>query len=122
MGILVERRQRRSKNRATALSYQLDHTRGESSLEALVLADASGVVIANSGDSSLCDELGAMAPILSQALLGLPRSALLDGQEIAIRVMNVDGQAVFLAGVGSSSKCEKMLADSSAGVRRILLN
>ena len=57
--MLSERRNRRSADREVALRYQMEHVREQGNLEALVLSDADGLVLASAGDSSVCEELGA---------------------------------------------------------------
>jgi hypothetical protein len=59
-----ERRVRRSDDPLVALHYQLAEVRQKANLQALVLADASGVVVAGSGSWPVCEELAAYAPLL----------------------------------------------------------
>jgi hypothetical protein len=59
-----ERRTRRSNDPLVALHYQLAEVRQKANLQALVLADTSGVVVAGSGSWPVCEELAAYAPLL----------------------------------------------------------
>ena len=61
MWMLEDRRQRRSSDRQTALRYQLDHIRDRGRIEALVVVDDQGIVVASSGEDGVCEELGAVA-------------------------------------------------------------
>jgi len=117
---LQERRRRRSGDQFVALRYQLEHAREQGGIEALVLADDSGLVVASSGDAAVCSELGAMAPIMSRSFLGVPPSPLLRGAEVAIRRVHVYGQDLFLACVGGGVARDAHLACSMTGVERIL--
>ena len=73
-----DRRQRRSVDPLIALHYHLAQARTQSSLDAIVVADASGVVVAGAGSWAACEELAAYAPLLARAPApgeGGPRAA-----------------------------------------------
>lgn len=114
----TDRRRRRSDDLQVALSYQLDHSRAMASLDALVLADAAGLVIAASGSEPMCEELGALAPIACRAP-GLLSTAL-DGADVAFEALQVHGQQLFLAASGGNVAREAHLTRSKEGVSRIL--
>ncbi len=118
--VLEERRRRRSTDRYVALRYQLEHTRSKGDLEALVLADEQGLVIASSGDASVCAELGAVAPLLPQMPLGMPMPSLLEGADVGLQRVDVHGQELFLASIGGNVARAAHLATSRSGVERIL--
>lgn len=61
---MVERRTRRSDDPLVALHYKLAKTRRDRGLEAIVVADADGLVIAGAGAWPLCEEVAAYAPML----------------------------------------------------------
>lgn len=61
-----DRRTRRSLQTHEALSLQLERVRDQASLDALVLATAEGLPVAHSGETTLCEELAAMAPLFPQ--------------------------------------------------------
>lgn len=61
-----ERRQRRSDDVVTALHYQLASARAEAGLEALVLVDDRGSLLASAGAWAPCEELAAFAPLLAR--------------------------------------------------------
>ncbi len=117
---LVERRMKRSEQRELALRYQIEHVRGQARLEALVLADDAGLVIAESGDRAVCAELAAIAPLLGRTLK-MPMPPLLRGADVAVRTVRVYGQPVHLASVGGTVARDALLASSLAGVERILV-
>ncbi len=118
--LFEDRRQRRSTDRFVALRYQLEHTRDQGKLEALVLADEQGLVVASSGDASICAELGAVAPLVSGSPMGMPMPPLLRGAEVAIRPFHIYGQRLFLACVGGGVARDAHLSTSRCGVQRIL--
>jgi hypothetical protein len=118
--ILEDRRTRRSTDRFLALRYQLEHTREKGGLEVLVLSDDDGLVIASSGDAAICAELGAIAPLVSKSVLGMPMPPLLRGAELAIRPVAIYGQQLYLAAVGGNVARDAHLTTSRQGVQRIL--
>jgi hypothetical protein len=61
---LEDRRRRRSQDPLIALHYQLAYARSDCDLEAIVVADESGVVVAGAGSWATCEELAAYAPLL----------------------------------------------------------
>ena len=126
-----ERRTQRSNNQQTALRYQLDTTRSRARLEAIALADATGLLVAWSGDEALCEEMAAMAPIAasrSQAAPALTTTP--EGTQVAaapphatslvLRRIECFGQPLYLAGLGGSSSREAVLSHSAQGIHRIL--
>ena len=115
-----ERRVRRSTHRDLALGFQLAHVRDHARLEALVLADDQGLTLSNSGDPAVCRELAAIAPLWAKSIMGIPLPPLLRGAEIAVRIVHVHGQPLYLASVGGGVARDALLSHSLSGVRRIL--
>lgn len=120
----LERRRRRSEDPITALHYQLSFSRHEAELEALVLVDDSGCLVAGAGAWPVCEELAAYAPLLSRpevirdGSLGTRVAALAD--QVEVRTVLIDGcEAVICARGGSASRASSM-ARAAAGCRRIL--
>lgn len=118
--MLDDRRSRRSEDRAVALRYQLEHARERGGLEALVLADAQGLLLSCAGDPGVCEELAAFAPLLSRTVLGMPLPPLLRGADVDVRPMSLNGQALFLACVGGGMARDALISHSLQGVHRIL--
>lgn len=117
---LEERRSRRSTHRNLALGFQLEHVRDRGRLEALVLADDDGLVLSTAGDNAVCRELAAIAPLLARSALGMPLPPLLRGAEVAVRIVHVHGQPLYLASVGGGVARDALLSHSLRGVHRIL--
>jgi hypothetical protein len=121
-----ERRRQRSQDPLVALHYQLAHARSEGKLEAIVVADDSGVVVAGAGAWAACEELAAYAPILIQGGwrepgLG-PASRVLEvGDQVDVQPVGVGGQTVLLCARGSKrSATAEAMKQAAAGVARIL--
>lgn len=115
-----ERRHNRSNNKELALGYQLAHVRDRGRLEALVLADDDGLALSTAGDPAVCRELAAIAPLWAKSILGIPLPPLLRGAEVAVRIVRVHGQPLYLASVGGGVARDALLAHSLSGVTRIL--
>ncbi len=119
-----ERRRKRSDDPLVALHYQLAHARQEGQLEAIVVADDSGVVVAGAGAWATCEELAAYAPLLAQGQWTEPglddtsRVAELRRQ-VDVQPVDVDGQTVLLCLMGARAR--DGAGDRTAqGVARIL--
>ena len=115
-----ERRSRRSSHREIALGFQLEHVRDRAKLEALVLTDDDGLAVSMAGDAAVCRELAAIAPLWAKSILGIPLPPLLRGAEVAVRIVHVHGQPLYLASVGGGVARDALLSHSLSGVRRIL--
>src|SRR5688500_11990313 len=64
MNALIERRERRSPQHSLALRYQLESTLKRGRMAALALTDRTGLLLAWAGEDSVCEELGAVAPMV----------------------------------------------------------
>ncbi len=118
-----DRRKRRSSDPLIALHYQLTVARSESELEAIVVADDAGLVVAGAGSWAACEELAAYAPLLEanpDDLSSQVSSRVVDLRR-AVDVLRVDlgGSEVIVCALGGTSR-EIPLARAVAGARRIL--
>lgn len=113
-----DRRGRRAEHSDVALMFQLEHVRDRGRLDALVLADEDGLLVAAAGPSEVCEELGAIAPLFGKTLNVLPPT--LQGSEVAVRMVHVHQQPLYLASAGGGVARDALLAHSSRGVERIL--
>jgi hypothetical protein len=119
-----ERRGQRSDDVTTALSYQLAWTRGEAGLEALVLVDDQGCVIARAGAPLTCEELAAYAPLLvkpnaeSKSAFDAELAAL--AREVRVDKVAVDGAEALLCSRGGNAMSASLLVRAIAGCQRIL--
>lgn len=118
--MLDDRRTRRSGERQVALRYQLEHARDRGGLEALVVSDCDGLLVAHAGDATVCEELGAYAPLLTRSVMGMRLPPLLRGGEVAVRSLTLNGQELYLSAVGGGVARDALLSNSALGVKRIL--
>jgi hypothetical protein len=124
MTFLEDRRRKRSADPLVALHYQLAHARQEGRLEAIVVADDSGVVVAGAGAWATCEELAAYAPLfqpghhLESTRGEATRMAELRG-EVDVQPVEVDGRTVLLCARGGERRAWAM-EHAAPGVARIL--
>lgn len=129
MTVLEDRRRRRSTDPLVALHYQLTETRARGELDAIVLADTAGVVVAGAGSWPVCEELAAYAPLLAvgaDSAPSAPGSARVESlrQDVEIRTLAVAGQEVLLCARRprreEGADVQRDLDHAAAGVFRIL--
>ncbi len=123
---MEDRRRRRSSDPLIALHYQLSTARHAGDLEAIVVADPSGVVVAGAGSWAACEELAAYAPLLVHpAPMTDSASSRVEAlrQEVEVRTMEICGQEVLLCARGGSTHTgvrNASVARAADGVSRIL--
>lgn len=130
-----DRRQRRSADPLVALHYQLSSTRARGELDAIVVADPSGVVVAGAGSWPVCEELAAYAPLLAEGAWGSMTgevSSRVDSlrRDAFVRSVLVGGQEVLLCArqkrrseaVELGEATQRELDHAAAGITRILLS
>jgi hypothetical protein len=120
-----ERRIKRSSDPLVALHYQLAVARTEGDLDAIVLADASGVVVAGAGAWPVCEELAAYAPFLVCSDGSTPSvSRRVDAlrREVDVRTLTIAGQDVLLCARGArgTPRQSASIERAAAGIERIL--
>jgi hypothetical protein len=135
MTFTEERRRKRSDDPLVALHYQLAHARQEGRLEAIVVADDSGVVVAGAGAWAHCEELAAYAPLLAHGVWSEPGADLESRvaelrSEVDVQPVAVDGQTVLLCSRGAKTGArgtvtgamtgQAALEKAALGVARIL--
>ncbi|HEY8078367.1 MAG TPA: hypothetical protein VIF62_29765 [Labilithrix sp.] len=115
-----ERRHRRSEDPLVALHYQLSSARARGELDAIVVADASGVVVAGAGSWPVCEELAAYAPLLAEGSWASmsddvsSRVASLR-KEVEVRALSVGGQEVLLC-----ARRQRRTSEPGEGAKRDL--
>lgn len=114
-----DRRACRSNEDGTALRYQLESTLKRGRMEAVALADTSGILLAWAGEQPVCAEIGALAPLVAR---GAPArvGAEIDAEEMSVRAIDCFGQSLFLASIGGGVARDALLAHSARGIQRIL--
>jgi hypothetical protein len=127
MSFLEDRRRKRSADPLVALHYQLSQARTEGHLDAIVVADDAGVVVAGAGSWAVCEELAAYAPLLAQKDVCVwnepgARSTSRMSQlstEVDVQALEVDGQTILLCARGGMLRGMAM-ERAAFGVTRIL--
>lgn len=124
VGMTDERRKRRSNKWGEALYYQLDTCRERSGLEAMVLIDAEGYLVATAGDDDMCDELGLEMEKISkdqdsyEGTVELPSSG---AREVYVRRIEALGNEFWLCAAGGEAERRRQEIDTSmGGIGRIL--
>ncbi len=117
----VERRRKRSDDVVMALHYQLATARAEAGLEALVLVDDRGSLLAAAGAWAPCEELAAFAPLLARpedaqrgAVVGRLSTLARETTSIAIDSLGVP---LLLSARGGGAGHDAMLRVAAACVR-----
>jgi len=105
-----------------ALHFQLASARSEGKLEAMVVADDAGLVLAAAGPWAKCEELAAYAPLLARGHWAEPGVADADamaelGASASVQSVEVGGQRMLLCARGGTGGS---LARRAEGVARIL--
>jgi hypothetical protein len=116
---MKERRQRRSHDPYRALCLQLEHIRSDGELDAMVVAIDNGLIVAGAGERSVCEALGAVAPLMGSPTFDGRVPGALVGQPIDVRAISLEGETVYVAAVGRSAN-DDWVTRSIGGVRRIL--
>jgi hypothetical protein len=132
---MADRRRRRSSDPLVALHYQLSSTRARGDLDAIVVADPSGVVVAGAGSWPVCEELAAYAPLLRDgdwASVSAIVSSRVDDlrREVDVRSVSIGGQEVLLCtrqkrrteAFEALEASNRELDEAARGVSRILMN
>ncbi len=115
-----DRRNRRSAHFNTALRYQLESTLQRGRMAAVALTDRTGLLLAWAGEDGVCEELGAVAPMV---LHGWPpdlEPRALPKDDVAVRAIECFGEQLFLASLGGGVARDALLAHSARGIQRIL--
>lgn len=115
-----ERRGRRSAEYGTALRYQLESTMNRGRLGALVLSDHRGLLLAWAGELDLCEELGAVAPMVARGAPPRLPGPDMQGDDVAVRTVECFGEPLYLAALGGGVARDALMAHVSRGVKRIL--
>jgi len=113
-----DRRKQRSLDPLVALHYQLAQTKTHSAVDAIVLADASGVVVAGAGSWVICEELAAYAPLFEHD--DVPARVATLRAECEVRSVTANGQPMLVCAMGKSSARAQAVEQASHGVARIL--
>ena len=122
-----DRRRRRSVDPLIALHYQLSQARHRGELDTIVVADASGVVVAGAGSWAACEELAAYAPLLASTSVPAkhggndPDASRVEvlRREVAVATLAIDDTEVLVCVRGGDARGAS-LQQAVDGVARIL--
>jgi hypothetical protein len=116
-----ERRCLRSDDTRTALAYQLAFSAVESGMDALVLADDQGLLVASSPSTRRPEEIAAYGPLVLEPELLQPDCELAQRDDVSVQCFEHDGARLFLVGLGGVVAHRSMaLMRAMRGVSRIL--
>ena len=116
---MKERRRRRSQDPYRALCFQLEHVRSEAELDAMVVATDNGLLVAGAGERSVCEALGAVAPLLGRPSFDGRIPGALIGQAIDVRSVLLGPDTVYVASLGRLPG-DPWIDRTIGGLRRIL--
>ena len=121
--LVVERRRDRTEETLAALTRLLEAARRRNGLEALSVADSSGLLLAGAGPAQLCEELAAWSPLVARPADNDTAPSCLDALErrTGRRRLSVDGIEVVVTTAGDIAPPSRELDAVAAGLRRILL-
>ena len=117
---MQDRRFRRSPHHSMALRYQLESTLKRGRMAALALTDDRGLLVAWAGADDVCEELGAVAPMVVHGWPPELERAALAKEEVSVRPIECFGEQLFLASLGGGIARDALLAHSARGIHRIL--
>jgi hypothetical protein len=118
-GDSVDRRHARSSDPLVALSRLLDAARRVGRLEALAVADETGLLVAGAGLWQTCELLASIAPLVGQNDTVPTRIDVL-ARRSEVRRLSIDGIQVLLCGQGDESGRDLGLKYAADGCGRIL--
>ncbi|MEM9452940.1 MAG: hypothetical protein AAGF11_02090 [Myxococcota bacterium] len=120
-GVKVERRRRRSNNAAEALELALTSAARRGQLDAVLVVDDAGMLVAKSDTELDLTMLAAITPIVGRgkAVPRVRRGGQL--REMSVDTMEVLGELLYVAALGGSYRARsREVAGSVAATRRIL--
>ncbi len=115
----TERREARSTDPLVALARLLDAARRLGGLDALALADETGLLVAGAGLWQTCEVLASIAPLVAVNDTVPTRLDVL-ARRSEVRRLSIDGIQVLLCGQGEEGGRAVGLRHAAAGCERIL--
>lgn len=116
-----ERRRERSSNAADALELALSHSARRGALDAVLVVDDAGMIVANSETELELEMLAAVTPIIGrgQAVPRIRRDGEL--RELTVDTMELHDELLYVAVLGSDRRTRRReLRSTLAATRRIL--
>ena len=119
---ITDRRRNRSENVLDALSFQLAASAKRAKFSAMVLADEYGLIIANTGSKSVCEQMAAVSPLLARNMKTWHGNVETNKGKVRLSVapIRVDDMRLYItASEGRASHITSELFTSGKGVTRI---
>lgn len=113
-----ERRRKRSNFAGLALKYLFNSIVSRQGLEALVLADAAGLVVASSKRDDDAEEVAALAPLMARST-GLQHDWYW-GAPMTMQEVEIDQDIFYLCALGDNGSALDAAREAAGGVDRIL--
>jgi hypothetical protein len=120
---LIDRRRTRPMDTATALISAFDHAVARADLDALIVADESGILVSNNTTELDLAMLAAVTPLVARgtakALIRRDGAQL----EFSVRTIEVLGETLYVGALGGNfNNRERELTASASAAKRILLS
>jgi hypothetical protein len=120
---LVDRRRTRPTDTASALIAAFDHAAARADLDALIVADESGILVSNNTTELDLSMLAAVTPLVARgtakALIRRDGAPL----EFSVRTIEVLGETLYVGALGGNfNNRERELTASASAARRILMS
>lgn len=120
---LVDRRRTRPTDTASALISAFDHAVARADLDALIIADESGILVSNNTTDLDLAMLAAVTPLVARgtakALIRRDGAPL----EFSVRTIEVLGETLYVGALGGTfNNRERELTVSASATKRILLS
>ena len=120
---MLNRRVRRSGDITRALTLQLEASAKRASFKTMVLVDHLGMVMAQSGNQSIGEQLAALSPLLApdktpwHGRVRTPKGNFL----VSVAPIQIDGECLYISATGGRGEdVPRELFTSGLGVARIL--
>ncbi|MCX4240509.1 hypothetical protein [Paraliomyxa miuraensis] len=116
-----ERRRRRSSNTAEALELALTHAANRGRLDAVLVVDEQGMLVAKSDTSLDLSMLAAVTPIVGRgkAIPRIRRNG--ESRDMSVDVLELMGEVLYVAALGGSYRMRaREVAGTIAATKRIL--
>jgi len=120
-GHATERRKRRSNNACEALELALTHAAKRGQLDAVLVVDESGMLVAKSETDLDLTMLAAVTPIVGRgkAVPRIRRGG--EQRDLSIDTLEILGELLYVAALGGCSRARtREVAGTMAAARRIL--
>jgi hypothetical protein len=119
----LERRRRRGATITQALHFQLAACCEDGQIDAMVVADESGVPLASSGDAQACDEVAARMVLVGTRIREFNGVLLGPGSRWDVQMKKIDfqGTDLLVCAVGGTAEArQRQIARGAEGAARIL--